>query len=120
MREYKQVMVVRTDLKMSPGKLAVQVAHASVEAVLICMESKDCREWLEIWKEQGMKKVVLRGGGEEDLIRIYNMCREEGLPCSLVRDAGKTELEPGTLTVVGLGPAPAELIDRITGKLSLY
>jgi PTH2 family peptidyl-tRNA hydrolase len=118
--EYKQVIAVRTDLNISPGKLAVQVAHAAVEAVIICMESQKCREWLDLWREQGMKKVVVKGGGEEDLVRIYNRCKEEGLPCSLIRDAGRTELEPGTLTAVGLGPAPSELIDKITGGLSLY
>lgn len=120
MGEYKQVIAVRTDLKISPGKLAVQVAHAAVEAVIICMESQRCREWLDLWREQGMKKVVVKGGGEENLVRIYNRCKEEGLPCSLIRDAGRTELEPGTLTAVGLGPAPSELIDKITGGLSLY
>ncbi len=119
-QEYKQVIAVRTDLKMSPGKLAVQVAHASVEAVLECIENRAWREWLYRWREQGMKKVVVKGGGEGDLIQIYAKCREEGLPCSMVRDAGRTELEPGTLTAVGVGPAPSSLVDKVTGHLGLY
>jgi len=119
-QEYKQVIAVRIDLKMSPGKLAVQVAHASVEAVLECMGHQVWRDWLYRWREQGMKKIVVKGGGEKDLVQIYTRCREEGLPCSIVRDAGRTELEPGTLTAVGVGPAPSTLVDRITGSLALY
>lgn len=118
--ELKQVIAVRTDVKMSPGKLAVQAAHASLEAALAALRSPVWREWLEAWISQGMKKVVVRGGGEEDLRRIYGECVEKEMPCSMVRDAGRTELEPGTLTAVALGPAPARLVDQITGGLQLY
>ncbi|MEZ0290815.1 MAG: peptidyl-tRNA hydrolase Pth2 [Sulfolobales archaeon] len=115
--EYKQVIVVRVDLNMSVGKLAAQVAHASVDAVLKSLESK--RDWLFKWLEMGMKKVVLKVSSERELIEIYDKCVKFELPCSLVRDAGRTELEPGTLTTVGIGPAPARIIDRITGSLPL-
>lgn len=120
LEEYKQVIVVRSDLRMSPGKLAVQVAHASVDAAINATRDPVWREWLDRWLSQGMKKVVVKGGGEEDLLRIYNQCVEKRLPCSIVRDAGKTELEPGTLTAVCLGPAPSRIVDQITGGLSLY
>lgn len=118
--EQKQVIAVRTDLKISPGKLAVQVAHASVDAVLKCFNNERWRGWLYEWVSQGMKKVVVRGGGEEDLLRIYGECVKRDLPCSIVRDAGRTELEPGTLTAVCVGPAPSSLVDEVTGDLQLY
>lgn len=118
--ELKQVIALRSDVRMSPGKLAVQVAHASVEAALAALGNPLWRGWLEAWISQGMKKVVVRGGGEEDLKRIYGKCVEKGMPCSMVRDAGRTELEPGTLTAVALGPAPAKLVDQIAGGLQLY
>ncbi len=118
--EYKQVIAVRTDLKMSPGKLAVQVAHASVDAALRSFKNERWREWLNEWVSQGMKKVVVRGGGEEDLLRIYNECVKRDIPCSIVRDAGRTELEPGALTAIGVGPAPSLLVDEVTGDLQLY
>ncbi len=116
--EFKQVIAVRTDIRMSKGKLAAQVAHAAVEAVLYALEH-GLEEWVRIWRTQGAKKVVVKGGGEEELINLYERARREGLPASLVRDAGRTELAPGTLTAVAIGPAPSRLVDRITGHLKL-
>jgi len=117
--EYKQVIVVRSDLKMSKGKLAVQVAHASVDAVLKAINDKEWSTWVNKWVEQGMKKIVVRVENEERLLDVYNKCVSNKLPCSIIRDAGKTELPPGTLTAVGIGPAPSDLVDMISGDLPL-
>lgn len=113
----KQVIVVRADLGMSKGKLAVQVAHASVIAALEAMKKK--REWFEEWLYTSQKKVVVKVNGERELLEIYEKAVERGLPASIVRDAGLTELPPGTLTAVGIGPAPDEEVDKITGGLKL-
>ncbi|MBU1120526.1 peptidyl-tRNA hydrolase, partial [Candidatus Micrarchaeota archaeon] len=55
---FKQVIVVRTDLKMARGKTASQAAHASVEA----MDKTNSvhSDWVREWKEKGMEKVVLK------------------------------------------------------------
>ena len=115
---YKQVVVVRSDLNMSCGKIAAQVAHASLEASIRVM--KEDRRTFENWRSEGAKKVVLSVDSEGELLRVFEEARGSGLPAVLIRDAGLTELEPGTPTAVGIGPAEEERIDRVTGRLRLY
>lgn len=113
----KQVIIVRSDLKMSKGKLAVQVAHASVSATLEAMRSSP--EWFREWISEGQKKVVVKVSSEEELLKYAGEAQKAGIPVAVIHDAGLTELPPGTLTAVGLGPAPEVLLDKITGKLKL-
>ncbi|RLG81898.1 MAG: peptidyl-tRNA hydrolase [Thermoprotei archaeon] len=115
--KYKQVIAVRSDIKMSKGKLAVQVAHAAVEASIKAHKEKP--EWLKEWLREGQKKVVVSGGGEGDLLSLAAQAERMGLPYAVIRDAGLTELKPGTLTAVAIGPAPSDLVDKITGRLNL-
>lgn len=115
MEEYKQVIVIRVDLGMSKGKIAVQAAHASVLAAFKTFSEKP--DWFNKWWNSGMKKIVLKINSESELLRIYNQAVEKNLPATLVMDAGLTELKPGTLTAVAIGPAPSSLIDEITGDL---
>ncbi len=121
MTEIKQVIVVRTDLKMGKGKLAAQVAHGAVEAVFQILESEreEWREWLRLWRRMGQKKIVVKVQSERELREIYEKARDENLPAVIIADAGLTQLEPGTVTVVAIGPAPADKVDKITGKLKL-
>ncbi|MEM3395741.1 MAG: peptidyl-tRNA hydrolase Pth2 [Thermoplasmata archaeon] len=114
---YKQVMVVRKDLRLSKGKLAVQVAHAAITAAEHCKKHR--KEWFESWFAEGQKKVVVEVENLDALLFHYEMAKREGLPVSLIEDAGLTEIPPGTITCIGIGPAPAELVDKITGKLKL-
>ncbi|MGC9012511.1 peptidyl-tRNA hydrolase Pth2 [Thermogladius sp.] len=115
--DYKQVVIVRSDLNMSRGKLAVQVAHASLMAAFEAYRER--REWFTAWWESGQKKVVVKVSSEGELIELYEKARQRGLPASLVRDAGLTELPPGTLTAVAIGPCPSKLVDELTGGLKL-
>lgn len=110
----KQVIVVRQDLKMSKGKMAAQVAHASTEATL-----KSGKEEVKAWQEQGMKKAVLKCKNEKELLSLKKKAQNAGLVTALITDAGHTHLAPGTKTCVAIGPDKEEKIDRITGHLKL-
>lgn len=111
---YKQVILVRKDLKLSKGKLAAQCAHGSVEAVL-----KSDKEKLKCWRGEGMKKVVLEVANEKDLLKFNQLAKDEGFTTALITDAGRTEVEPGTKTVLAIGPEEESKIDKLTGKLKI-
>ncbi|MFB6110371.1 MAG: peptidyl-tRNA hydrolase Pth2 [Halodesulfurarchaeum sp.] len=111
----KQAIVVRSDLGMGTGKLAAQVAHASLSGYEDAPASTQTT-----WKSEGQRKVVLSIDGERALFEIHENAKAAGLPTSLIRDAGRTQLDPETPTTVAVGPAESEAVDRITGSLSLY
>lgn len=110
----KLVLVVRKDLSMGVGKIAAQCSHASVMAY-----QKSSKIMLLKWALSGQKKVVLGCPNEHGLISIKDEAKKSGLLTNLVRDAGHTQVEPDTLTVLAIGPAKEELIDQVTGHLSL-
>lgn len=114
MAEYKQCIIVRDDLKLSKGKLAVQVAHAAVSAYELAGE-----EVRNAWKEGGQKKVALRVANLQELFELKENARRLGLPAALITDAGLTEVQPGTITVLGIGPAEVVELDKLTGHLKL-
>jgi PTH2 family peptidyl-tRNA hydrolase len=114
---YKQVIIVRTDLGMSPGKLAVQVAHGSVAAAEHARKERS--GWLRAWLAEGQKKAVVKVSSDGELHELEGKARELGVPAELVQDKGLTELPPGTTTVLAVGPAPSELVDKVTGHLPL-
>ncbi|MBI5355148.1 MAG: aminoacyl-tRNA hydrolase [Candidatus Aenigmarchaeota archaeon] len=95
----KQVIVVRKDLGMSVGKTAAQASHASLGAY----KKSDAKIRSE-WERIGCKKVVLKARSVEEIEDIELKCQKNGIPCFVVRDAGLTELSPGTVTAIGIGP----------------
>jgi len=113
-REYKQVILVRADLRLPKGKMAAQVAHASVECTL-----KSTRNRVMAWRRQGMKKVVLKVKDLRQLKYYATKAGDARLITSLISDAGHTTVKPGTTTCVGIGPAVVETIDGITGNLKM-
>lgn len=117
MQEFKQVIVVRGDLKIGKGKLAVQVAHASVSAVEETRRQKP--KWLEAWFSECQKKICVRVDSEKDLRLLKGRVDEAGIPNALIQDAGLTQLEPGTVTCLGIGPVPSDIADMYTGDLRL-
>lgn len=115
---YKQVIVVRKDLKLGAGKIASQTAHAAVGSMKKLM--KESPDIVRKWEEQGSKKVVLKVGSLDELRHIENVVRKEKISYFLVKDAGLTQIKPSTITALGIGPAEDKRIDKITGKLKLF
>jgi PTH2 family peptidyl-tRNA hydrolase len=115
--KYKQVIVVRNDLEISRGKTATQAGHAAVSAAEEAR--KHFSKWWSAWLNEGQCKIVVKVSNEKELLKLKDEAQEMGLPYALIEDRGLTEIPPGTVTCLGIGPAPAEKIDKITGKLSL-
>ena len=116
--EYKQVIVMRADLKMSAGKIAAQAGHAAVSAAEEAR--KKCPEWWGAWLAEGQCKIAVKVGSERELLELEKRAKEMKLPSALISDRGLTELPPGTITCLGIGPAPSHQVDKITGKLALF
>lgn len=114
----KQVIVVRADLKMSKGKIVAQAGHAAVSA------SEEARKgrpncW-KAWMTEGQCKIAVKVESERELLELYKKAKKLKLPSTLISDRGLTELPPGTLTCLGIGPAPSQKIDKVTVKLTLF
>ena len=116
--EFKQAVAVRADLGMGRGKAAAQVGHACVMGAENAKRSHP--DWFELWMSGFQKKVVLRVDGIAGLQEVRRSAAQLGLPWAQVADAGLTQLEPGTVTCVAVGPAPSETVDRVTGGLKLF
>ncbi len=117
MDELKQVILIRTDLKMGTGKKVAQACHAAVESSdRVRIQNK--ANW-KAWKNAGQKKIVLKAKSLEQLQDIVKELERQKIPHFLVMDAGLTQLPPGTITALGIGPHPASQLDKITGDLKL-
>jgi len=113
-KEYKQCLVLRADLKLSKGKTAAQAAHAAI----ISYDRAAVHDRKK-WKEQGQKKVVLKVNTLDEVYNLKDAVDKLSLPCAIVEDAGLTEIPPGTVTALGIGPASTEEIDKVTKHLEL-
>ncbi len=112
--EYKQCLIIRADLRLSPGKVAVQLAHAAVTAFERSSSSAKSR-----WFNEGQRKVALKVPTLRDLYELKSVAEARGLVTALVVDAGLTEVPPGTVTALGIGPAREEELDKVTSDLKL-
>ncbi|KAI0067854.1 PTH2-domain-containing protein [Artomyces pyxidatus] len=114
---YKLILVVRTDLKMSTGKIAAQCRHATLACYKALARSNP--RILKQWEQGGQAKVAVRCSSEEELLEIQAHAQRLNLGAQSIRDAGRTQITAGSRTVLGVGPGPARLINQVTGKLRL-
>src|SRR5438309_12124281 len=114
---FKQVLVVRLDLDMGRGKAAVQCAHA---AVCAAEEARNhLHTWWKSWMEEGQLKVAVKVPDLDSVLDLERKGRSKGIPVHMVRYRWLTQVPAGTITCLGLGPAPADIVDSLTGKLAL-
>ncbi|MHA1186179.1 MAG: aminoacyl-tRNA hydrolase [Candidatus Heimdallarchaeota archaeon] len=95
-------VVLRKDIHMGKGKFSAQAAHAVVSLIPQTNIQWDFDEQpIEIWTVRG----------EENLVGIYSKAQKMNVNCTLIRDAGKTQIAPGSKTAVGLGPINEAIFD---------
>lgn len=108
--ELVQYFIVNEDVKMSAGKLAVQVAHAATQIAIEYRED----ETFQKWHNGDLHKKVVLQCKEKDLLKLID--------CGFAhtRDAGLTEIPTGTLTVVGLPPMKRSDAQQYVKRFQLY
>jgi len=115
--EFKQVIVVRKDLHMGTGKIASQVGHAAVSGVE--KSRKLNKAWLRNWFNEGQPKIVVKVNSLQELLQVHSDAKKLMIPLVIVQDRGLTQIETGTVTCIGIGPAPSNIIDKVTSDLKL-
>ncbi|MGI9466360.1 MAG: aminoacyl-tRNA hydrolase [Rubripirellula sp.] len=125
-RVYKQVIVMRHDLKMRRGKQIAQGAHASMAFLasrlkvsgVVSMNEFD--EASQAWLSGGFAKICCRVDSEDELLAIRDVASQQGLEVHMITDSGKTEFHGvPTNTCLAIGPDESSKIDAITGELKL-
>ncbi|KAL7908115.1 peptidyl-tRNA hydrolase PTH2 domain-containing protein [Trichoderma velutinum] len=120
--ECKLVLVVRTDLGMTKGKIAAQCSHATLacyKALARADPASAERKVLARWERFGQAKIALQIKGQAEMLELRGKARAMGLTAEVIQDAGRTQIEAGSMTVLGVGPGPKSLVDKVTGELKL-
>ncbi len=112
--DLKFVIVVRKDLDMACGKIAAQVGHACSTVVYHNIDI--VHNWINYGNQ---RKAVLKVKSEKELIDLIKKARDLRVLTTAIRDAGKTQVEPNTLTCCGFGPDFSLKLDKLTGHLKL-
>ena len=110
----KQVMIVRTDLKMGKGKIAAQCCHGAIGAYKKSDPGK-----IKKWENEAYAKVVLKVKTLEELEELKKVADKKGIVNYLVVDAGRTQIPTSSVTVLALGPDEDKILDEVTGDLKL-
>ncbi|EME26687.1 peptidyl-tRNA hydrolase, PTH2 family [Galdieria sulphuraria] len=113
----KLVLCVRSDLKMGKGKIAAQCGHATLGAYQDTLRTNPGYLWK--WEADGQPKIALQVSSIQQMKSLEKKAASLGIVAHTVIDAGKTQVAPGSVTVLSLGPAPVSLIDKVTGHLKL-
>ena len=121
--ECKMVLGVRMDLSMNKGKIAAQCGcvttnrHAALAAYQTAKRVSP--EYVRSWKQLGQTKIAVKIPNEEEMLKLESEARRMGVPAYSIQDAGRTQVAPGSRTVIGVGPAPIGVIDQLTRQYKL-
>ena len=99
---------------MPKGKLSAQVAHASLDAAYSANQ-----EMVSKWRGNGAKKVVLKVLDRKELLEYIRKAKRRNLTTTIIKDAGRTFLLPGTISCGAIGPAEEDEIDKVISELRL-
>ncbi|KAI9733693.1 MAG: hypothetical protein M1834_003296 [Cirrosporium novae-zelandiae] len=116
--ECKLVLVVRTDLGMSKGKIAAQCSHATLAVYKYFLAHAPSSPILKRWERAGQAKVALQVKGEDELLVLQAQAISLGLCAQVIQDAGRTQIASGSRTVLGI-LGPRGVVDGVTGGLKL-
>jgi peptidyl-tRNA hydrolase, PTH2 family len=116
--EYRMIFVIDNSLKMKKGKVAAQCAHAAIG--LYKHANIFAKSAVKQWEKESYAKITCKGDNEEHLILLQELACSKNICTHLVVDAGRTQIEPGSKTVLAIGPALKSELDAITGDLKLY
>lgn len=137
-KEPKQVLVWRKDLQVRKGKIASQIAHASIGVLFnymtpnyknpgemtrtftITLPEGETGEFMYKWMTGIFKKVVVSVDSLDELLDAYEKAKVMGIPCSIIEDCGLTEFGgEKTITAIAIGPDNPDKIDEITRNFKL-
>ena len=94
--EYRLILLVNSELKMSYGKLAAQLVHAVIPILRRADEGAAFRRW----QRQG-SKVICLAATTTQMLECLHSTEFAFLRPVPVFDAGRTEIPPNSLTVIG-------------------
>lgn len=77
------------------------------------------RKLLARWEKYGQAKIAVQIKSQEEMLELSRKARGMGLTAEVIQDAGRTQIEAGSMTVLGVGPAPRSVVDQVTGGLKL-
>ncbi|KAI2966681.1 hypothetical protein CBS147323_5251 [Aspergillus niger] len=116
--EVKLVLVVRTDLGMTKGKIAAQCSHATLACYKYLTAYTPNSGILRRWESQGQAKIALQVKSEEEMEEMQAKAISLGLCARVITDAGRTQIASGSRTVLGV-LGPKSVVDSVTGHLKL-
>ncbi|PNY19940.1 Peptidyl-tRNA hydrolase 2 [Tolypocladium capitatum] len=103
-------------------KLVLVCSHATLacfKALSHAAPGSPQRAILARWERLGQAKIAVQVKGQDEILELRRRARDLGLTAEVIRDAGRTQIEAGSMTVLGVGPAPKSLVDQVTGQLKL-